>query len=243
MRKIITLSAVLISMGCCASQTKAVQIVNNKIYNLADKSTNFKKKSHNLKPESLSPSESVARQFQQQIEQAIYGGKLPTTIIADFGATVSIDKYYLPNPEAKPKRQVQQEVDKANADIQRQMQQPDEKHKQQILKGHFPIKPDFISLSTVNKKQILRKIEGIEHNLFVIGDDKYSLDWVKFNKEELKRFGAAGVLTKVESMERYEEIARLVAPLSLLPVQADFISTNFGVNNYPVLITNQGEFR
>ena len=178
----------------------------------------------------------------KQIEKKLFGGSSnELEVLYDSGNTVSIDNYYLSNPEAK--RQEVKRFEQAREQVKEGIKQPQQKHVEQIMKGHFPISPDVISFSSVSKKQVLRDIPQLEHNIFVVGDDKYSLQWIEYNKEELLRFGAVGILTKVDSMVRFKEILEQVKPLSLMPVSADFVQKEFGVTNYPVLITNKGEFR
>ncbi len=178
----------------------------------------------------------------QQIERKLFGGSATELIVIhDSGNTVSIDNYYLENPEIKPK--TAQEVKQLKTDIDKGLNSPQDNHINQIQKSHFPVSAKSISFSAVGKKQVLRSIPQLEHNLFVIGDDKYSLKWLEFNKAELIRFGAVGILTQVKSMARFQELIKQVKPLSLMPVSGDFIKEEFGVNNYPVLITKQGEFR
>jgi integrating conjugative element protein (TIGR03765 family) len=186
----------------------------------------------------------LSESTKRQIIQKLHGGNgSPLKVLHDSGNTVSIDNYYLSNPEAKPQRQVKSEIEEANKRREKNWNTPKPQYVNQIIKGHFPVKAEVITLSSLGRKQILRDIPNLEHNMFVVGDDEYSMEWLSTNKEELLRFGAVGILTQVSSSEKFKEILEFAKPLSLMPVSADFITENFGVTNYPVLITQQGEFR
>ncbi len=175
--------------------------------------------------------------------QSIIGGEFKTTVIHDSGNTVSIDYFYKKNPDVQSLEEKRNKITWLKEKILKNSQTLAEETKAKLLKGHFPYKTEVIKLSQVMRANVLRDIPNLEHNMFIIGNDTYSIDWLIENKEELYRFGATGILTACGSKEEFKRIATLANPLSLMPVSADFISKEFDVKHYPVLITNQGEFR
>ncbi len=188
--------------------------------------------------------EMVERQFTTAIQTNQLGmAAMDTVVIHNSGKTVSIDRFYEKNPNAKTPEEKQQAIQKVKADIAKGMKAPSNEIKQAMAKGHFPVVPEEIQLSTIHRQNTLRDIPNLQFNLFIIGNDKYSLAWLKENKSELLRFKAAGIITKVDSREEYQEIVKLAQPLTLMPVSGDFATQKFGTNFYPVLITSKGEFR
>jgi len=185
----------------------------------------------------------VANEYEKEILERLYGEKLETTVIYDSGNTVSIDRFYKKEVGVKTQQQKREDFASAKKSIESQMQEPSNETKRLLEQGHFPVKPEVISLSTMHRAEILRDIPQLEHNIFIVGDDEYSLAWLRENKAELVNFGASGVLTEVQSLERFKQIVEEFRPLSFLPISGDFAKLNFGVDSYPVLITKKGEFR
>ena len=184
---------------------------------------------------------SVATTFDYDVD-SVWDKKADLNVIHDSGKGVPINDYYrkgdnLQSAESR-KSALKEEVTKAL----RKMKTPDQNIISAIQKGHFPVVPEVIKLSTfgVSKE---REIPNIQENIFVIGSDQYSLMWAVNNKEELLKRNPIGVVTKVVSLKQLKEINELLKPLRLMPINADFISEHFDVWTYPVLITKQGEFR
>lgn len=109
----------------------------------------------------------------------------------------------------------------------------------QMLKGQFPITPRHLSAQRWSKSHIKHDRPEVSP-LFVFGDDKYSLQWLNLNKDFFKKMGAVGLITKVDSLERYIAIRKQYPDLTIYPTNADFITTEFSINVYPVLITPKG---
>lgn len=109
----------------------------------------------------------------------------------------------------------------------------------QMLAGQFPIIPNHLSAQRWNKTHIKHDRPEVSP-LFIFGDDKYSLQWLSLNKDFFKKMGAVGLMTKVDSLESYIAIRKQYPDLTIYPTNADFITTEFSINVYPVLITPKG---
>jgi len=164
-------------------------------------------------------------------------------VIHDSGKAISINEYYRKIDGAPSAEQTKVTVAKEMGKALKKQSVPDKEIIKQIQKGHFPVSPSIITISHIVKPVNMRSIPNVQENLFVIGNDKHSLRWVMDNKEELINFNATGVLTKVDSIKEFKKIRDMLVPLRIMPVSADFITTNFDVWTYPVLITPKGEFR
>jgi integrating conjugative element protein (TIGR03765 family) len=172
---------------------------------------------------------------------SIWESKERLTVTHDSGKAVAIGEYYTPNiQQSKEKRSslLKEEAVKAL----RKHLIPDQDIIAAIQKGHFPVKPDVIKLSRTAVTE-MRDIPQIQENMFVIGNDEFSLEWAVKNKSELLKFKAIGLLTKVKSRKELMDIYELLKPLRLMPISADFVSDNFDVWVYPALITQKGIFR
>ncbi|MBN2701037.1 MAG: integrating conjugative element protein [Methylothermaceae bacterium] len=75
--------------------------------------------------------------------------------------------------------------------------------------------------------------------LFVVGDDPRSLRWLKRHYRRLAELGAGGLVTEVESMDRFLALARAFPALRLTPAPADMIAETYGLRHYPVLISRE----
>lgn len=175
--------------------------------------------------------------------KSVWGENKNIKVIHDSGNTVSINEFYRKVEGSAAPKNNKLALNKELAKALKKMGKPDSEIIEKIKKGHFPVAPEIITVSSVVKKVNLRDIPHIQENMFIVGNDNYSLQWAIDNKDELIRFNAIGVLTKVESIDEFKKIKRLLKPLRLMPVSADFISSNFDVWTYPVLITAKGEFR
>lgn len=113
----------------------------------------------------------------------------------------------------------------------------------EIRDSMFPVEPEVIKRIVLPGTQLLKEFPALPRPLFVIGNDSFSLNWLRTNKQELERFQAAGVLTKVANQQEFEAIQREAAPLLLMPMPADALAAEMGVPGYPIMITGQGFFQ
>ncbi|NRB78355.1 MAG: integrating conjugative element protein [Saccharospirillaceae bacterium] len=117
-----------------------------------------------------------------------------------------------------------------------------EAYAKMMIDQMFPVVPEKLR-SMHLMVPVIKDLPQIQRPIFIIGDNQASLEWLVNNKEELIRYGAEGVLTKVDTYESFQRIQELALPLRLQPVNADFLFHEFGVNGYPLLLTKQGFFQ
>ncbi|EMY6611198.1 MULTISPECIES: DUF2859 domain-containing protein [Vibrio] len=110
----------------------------------------------------------------------------------------------------------------------------------------FPVSPEKIK-PRVMPADYLEVNEGYENALnmplAVIGMDNYSLEWLRLNREEVKRNGSIVLLTQVDSMTDYDALRREYPELQILPINAEGAMAEIGVDFYPVLMTRNGIFQ
>lgn len=112
-----------------------------------------------------------------------------------------------------------------------------------ILRKLFPIRSEQLKpLKLVSRKQA-NDIQFLKSPIFVIGADRYSLDWLRVNKAELLRFGAVGVVAEAPTMDSFLNMQAMSSPLELLPTGADALAEELKVPAYPILITSSGFYQ
>ncbi len=77
----------------------------------------------------------------------------------------------------------------------------------------------------------------------VVGNDDYSIAWLKANEQELKRLGALVALVEVEDINEYTSITSQVNSIQVLPLSGYPLHLEFGVTEYPALIMKTGIYR
>lgn len=75
--------------------------------------------------------------------------------------------------------------------------------------------------------------------LFVVGADPVSLAWLKQWREALLKVGAVGWVVQAENAEELRAIAEAGAGLRFMAMSGDALTDVFGVNGYPVLISQR----
>ncbi|WP_210467511.1 PFL_4695 family integrating conjugative element protein [Vibrio crassostreae] len=161
-----------------------------------------------------------------------------TTLISDL---VNVDEY--PNLDKKTEQQKQNEEFTQRV-IQGQVSK--EEIYDMYQKVMFPVVPTKISPRVMPTRSVSVN-EGYEVALSVplsvIGMDKYSLDWLELNKEEIKRNGSLVLLTQVENMSDYELLRTHYPDLQFLPINAEEAMEKIGIDFYPVMMTRYGIFQ
>ncbi len=74
--------------------------------------------------------------------------------------------------------------------------------------------------------------------IFVMGDDKFSIEWAKEHAAQLKQMGAIGIITNVGSGSRTIKIEREIG-LTLIPASLEGIEKYVQVTHYPFLWTSK----
>lgn len=83
-----------------------------------------------------------------------------------------------------------------------------------------------------------RPLENMHFNtlpLFIIGNDKYSLEWAITNAAYLQSIHALGIITHVKSSDDVK-MMEVKTRLPLLPANINGLSKLIGTTHYPVLI-------
>lgn len=75
--------------------------------------------------------------------------------------------------------------------------------------------------------------------LFIVGADPASLNWLRHWRDALVKSGAVGWVVQAETEEELKAIAEAAAGLRLLAMSGESLPTIFGVETYPVLISER----
>ncbi|KJG57113.1 hypothetical protein UA38_12135 [Photobacterium kishitanii] len=166
---------------------------------------------------------------------------LPMTVIYDGGKTVpistlladDIDERFQLN-KAIDERTLIEETDAAASNVTYSATN--------VINNQFPIKSE-LKVTRLPSNHIDAKNNMMNKSIYIFGDDRFSIEWVMRNKEELLRLGAVGLITNIESFERYQAIQRLVFPLKIKFQGASAVIQQFKVPAYPILINSQGFYQ
>lgn len=112
-----------------------------------------------------------------------------------------------------------------------------------VVKNIFPVTPELIKKIILPGTTMIKDMPGLPRPLFIIGNDKFSMQWFNANRAELERFQAAGIITKVDNEKEFRELQKAVSPLPLMPMSADALADELGVPGYPIMITGRGFFQ
>lgn len=103
-------------------------------------------------------------------------------------------------------------------------------------KGGFPgLSTKITHCQQGYSKQVDR--QHLLHPLFVVGDDSASLQWLKRHRQALQASHAIGLIIQASSIDSLQKIQAAAGHLALYPAKAKAVSERFGVDCYPVLIS------
>ncbi len=105
------------------------------------------------------------------------------------------------------------------------------------LSTYFPFETNKLSVS--NPKKI--EIENLFVPIFVMGIDKYSIDWFMSSIEELSKSGAQGVVVQADSYERFVKLQAYARKkgIYLNVSYGDPIAEAYGITTYPTLLVSK----
>lgn len=75
--------------------------------------------------------------------------------------------------------------------------------------------------------------------LFVVGSDDLSISWLDSFREQLIKIGAIGWIVQAETEEDLRNIATAGRGLKFMPANGDYLSKQYNITHYPVLITQR----
>jgi integrating conjugative element protein (TIGR03765 family) len=100
----------------------------------------------------------------------------------------------------------------------------------------FPVTSKF-TVGDVKKHRIEGETSNETQTLtfYVVGDDSRSIKWLKTNAAYLKKIGALGFLTNVQTKDRMLSIEKETG-LNLMAVSLDGLGSIVGTSHYPFLL-------
>lgn len=103
------------------------------------------------------------------------------------------------------------------------------------LSLYFPLKS-----SLTPGRVIGRQIDttGLIKPICILGDDPMSRNWLKRVSSVLIKNDAVCLITNVDSLAAYNEIKALSPQLSMQPAKGESLLKAFGLEHYPVVISN-----
>lgn len=99
-----------------------------------------------------------------------------------------------------------------------------------------------IRTSTMTPQRIASKdayFPNLTMPIFIVGADPVSLAWLKQWREALLRVGAVGWVVQADDAQELRAVAEAGAGLRFMAMPGDALPDIFGVNGYPVLISER----
>lgn len=156
-------------------------------------------------------------------------GRYKTIVIEDRGG-VSVRKYI---PEVQSNQEWLQE-------------RYEERGKKAIRTSMYPVRTPSMKVGRVGRdegKDIPRHAMATRQ-MFIIGDDPVSRDWLARNKDFLRAKRAVGLVVNVESKERMNVLKRIAGHgLLLQAMPGESLSRSMGIKHYPFYIDKDGIMR
>ena len=106
----------------------------------------------------------------------------------------------------------------------------------------LPITTPSMSPGKVKKRELPTlkgKMAGASP-LFLVGADRWSLQWLQANRENLLDMGAVGIVVAVEKQQELAILEKAAHGLQLVAMSAEQLARDHGVNHYPALIAPPG---
>jgi len=76
--------------------------------------------------------------------------------------------------------------------------------------------------------------------LFLVGADRWSLQWLQQNQARLLELQAVGMVINVQSERDLNLLRQAAGGLQLMPASGEAMSAGLGLKHYPVLIAPPG---
>ncbi len=153
------------------------------------------------------------------------GLKAEPRVLHDTGRTIPIDPYMAP---FKPKPQAAGQRPPAPA--------------LSLESYGLPIKTPSMAPGRVHPRTLPAlqgKMAGAQP-LFLLGADRWSLEWLQQNQARLTELHAVGMVVSVASAYELSILRQAAGPLQLMPASGEAIARELGLTHYPVLISPPG---
>lgn len=101
----------------------------------------------------------------------------------------------------------------------------------------LPISTPSLTQGTVVKRRINQPY--LSNPIFLFGADKYSMNWLRKNKELLKRIEAIGILVNVKDEQELKAVSVIAKGLKIIPAPAVDLAKQLNLSHYPLLISKE----
>ena len=112
---------------------------------------------------------------------------------------------------------------------------------QRILKQNiaqqFVVSTPELTLGKVQNNPA--KIEDMDFPMAIVGCDPYSYKWLDHYQESLQQKHITAMVVNCDNRQDFQKLQQ-AAQLTYLPVNGKAFIKRFGIEHYPVLITNEG---
>ena len=106
----------------------------------------------------------------------------------------------------------------------------------------LPVTTPSMSPGKVKKRALPTldgKMAGVSP-MFLVGADRWSLQWLQANRENLLEMRAVGMVVAVENQQELAILEQAAHGLQLVAMSAEQLARDHGVNHYPALIAPPG---
>lgn len=106
------------------------------------------------------------------------------------------------------------------------------------LNDHFPVLTPSMSPGRIRGGDLPLPHETakLHPSFFVMGYDKYSVQWVSAHKQKLVEASAKGFVVNVESAAQLQQLRSILKPLTLIAAPGSSFTELWGVQHYPFFV-------
>lgn len=112
-----------------------------------------------------------------------------------------------------------------------------------MMKIIFPVHSTSMSLNKKKNNKYFKTNLPKYISIAVIGNDEYSLDWLKGHMNDIERTHASIMIVEIENISEFEKIQAINPSLSFVPIEGFPLTKEFNLTTYPALITSEGIFQ
>jgi integrating conjugative element protein (TIGR03765 family) len=97
----------------------------------------------------------------------------------------------------------------------------------------FPVVSSMLSVGKVKHRNIKR---NLPRSICVIGDDKYSIRWIKRKRIELNKINALCMVVNIATQKRFKSIKNLAPNVEFQALNGNILTKQLNIKHYPFLL-------
>ncbi len=109
-----------------------------------------------------------------------------------------------------------------------------------VLRYVVPVKtPELTPGRVATQANARLRNSYLAQPIFIVGADRFSLQWLEVNRARLREINAYGMLVQADTVADVTKVARVAQGLNIVPVSGSDIARQLALKHYPVLISRE----